>query len=338
MARIPTAASRRSFLAACGVLLAAAPFSAFAHPSGLPRLKQGAELLAASTGDWLFWDFHPSILIGIVVLTALYTLGIRRWNVDEYGQRIAIDRRRARWYYGSMVLLWFSLDGPLHHLADELLFSAHMVQHLMLQLVWAPMFVFGLQPFMVQRLLPEGPLRRAVYAITRPVPAFVIYNGMIWLWHLPVLYNMALFSHEWHIVEHLLFMSTAVIFWWPLLSPASVVPRPAFSSQLVYVFANMVAMKALGIIISLQEEVIYTFYLNVPRVFGLTPLGDQQIGGLMMWLPGGLLLWGGLGYVFAQWAMRGTPKRGTTGIAAIDARRAAAASARSPAPIAAEGA
>ena len=98
------------------------------------------------------------------------------------------------------VLLWFMLDGPLHHLADELLFSAHMVQHLALQLVWAPMFVFGLQPFIVRRLLPVGPLRRLAHQITRPTSAFFIYNGMILLWHLPALYNLALFSHEWHIV------------------------------------------------------------------------------------------------------------------------------------------
>ncbi|MEY3013655.1 MAG: hypothetical protein RIT45_2390 [Pseudomonadota bacterium] len=320
-----------------GLLAGAFPSVAVAHPSGLPQLKQRADYWVATRSDWLFWDFHPSILVGIIVLTVLYTLGIRRWNVEN-GAEIPIDPRRARWYYASMVLLWFSLDGPLHHLADELLFSAHMVQHLLLQLVWAPMFVFGLQPFMVRRLLPEGPLRRLFYKVTRPVPAFLIYNGMIWLWHLPALYNLALFEHEWHIVEHLAFMATAVVFWWPLLSPAPEVPRPAFSSQLVYVFANMVAMKSLGIIISLQEDVLYTFYLKVPRVFGLTPLADQQIGGLMMWLPGGLLLWGGLGYVFAQWALRGTPKRGTTGIAAIDARRAANKAVATPNAAAAEGA
>jgi putative membrane protein len=302
------------------------PAAALAHPSGLPRLKAGAETLAASNADWLFWDFHPSIVIGIVVLAVLYTLGIRRWNHDD-GVAIPIDHSRKRWMHASFVLLWFFLDGPLHHLADELLFSAHMVQHLALQLVWAPIFVFGLQPFMVRKLLPAGPLRRLVHRITRPGPAFAIYNGTIWIWHIPWLYNLALFSHEWHIVEHLLFMSTAVIFWWPLLSPAPEIPRPAFGSQMMYVFFNMVAMKALGIIISLQDEMIYTYYLQVPRVFGLSPLGDQQVGGLLMWLPGGMLLWGGLGYVFAQWARRGTPKRGTTGIAALDRRRAAAAAA-----------
>jgi cytochrome c oxidase assembly factor CtaG len=203
-----------------------------------------------------------------------------------------------------------------------------MVQHLALQLVWAPLFLIGLQPWMAPRLLPEGPARALARRLTRPLPAFLLYNGMIWLWHLPALYNLALISHNWHIVEHLLFMGTAVIFWWPLVSASPELPRPAFGSQMVYVFANMVAMKALGMAISLQDEVIYTYYLEVPRVWGLTPLADQKIGGLLMWLPGGLLLWGGLGYVFAQWARRGTPLRGQTGVAAIDRRRAAASGAR----------
>ncbi len=294
--------------------------AALAHPSGLPRLREHAKTLVATSADWLFWDWHPSIVIGIAVLALLYGLAITRWRRPED----TVEPLRVRFFYGSLVLAWFVLDGPLHHLADELLFAAHMIQHLTLQLVWAPFFLYGLQPWMLGRPMRALRLTRLAYIVTRPIAAFLLYNGTIWIWHLPYLYNLALFEHEWHIVEHLFFMVTAVIYWWPTLGSLPELPKPTFGAQMMYVFANMVAMKALGMIISLQGEVIYTFYLQVPRVFGLTPLGDQQLGGMLMWLPGGLVLWGGLGYVFLQWARRGTPPRGQTGIASIDRRRAAA--------------
>ena len=302
------------------VLTALGSGAAHAHPSGLPRLKASAEYFVATSEDWLFWDFHPSIIIGILTLTVLYTLAITKWR-EKYGWADSIDVPRARVFYFSMVLLWFTLDGPLHHLSDELLFSAHMVQHLMLQLVWAALFVYSIPPWLIRPMVRNPRVRRLAVWLTRPWPAFLIYNGVTWIWHFPPMYNLALEAHEWHIFEHLLFMSTACIFYFPLLSPVEEVPRPAHGAQMVYVFGNMAAMKALGIIISLQDNVLYTYYLKVPRVWGLTAISDQQIGGLLMWLPGGLLLWGGLGYVFAQWAMSGTPERGTTGIPAIDARR-----------------
>ncbi len=323
--RVPARRTSRAALTTLATLLLATLGAsvALAHPSGLPRLKASADYFVATSADWLFWDFHPSIVIGIVVLTILYSLAIFVWR-EKYGLAEQVDKPRAWGFYGSMVLLWLTLDGPLHHLSDELLFAAHMVQHLMLQLVWAALFVWSLPAWMVRAVIRPKLVRRFAVWVTRPWPAFLIYNGVTWIWHFPPMYNLALEAHEWHIVEHLLFMSTACIFYFPLLSPVEEIPRPSHGAQMMYVFGNMAAMKTLGIIISMQSDVLYTYYLKVPRVWGLTAIADQQIGGLLMWLPGGLLLWGGLGYVFAQWAMKGTPKRGTTGIAAIDARRLAA--------------
>ena len=305
-------------------LLLTLPSLVWAHPSGLPALRRRADYFVATSDDWLFWDFHPSIVIGILAMTALYTLGITRWR-KRYGWADEIDKGRAALFYSSMVLLWFTLDGPLHHLSDELLFSAHMIQHLVLQLVWAGMFVLSMPGWLLRPLVKNPRVRRLAVWLTRPTQAFILYNAVTWVWHFPAMYNLALEAHEFHIMEHLLFMSTAVIFYWPLLSPLEEVPRPTHGPLLLYVFANMAAMKSLGVFISMQNEVIYTYYLKAPRVWGLTAISDQQIGGMLMWLPGGLILWGGLGYVFFQWAMKGTPARGTTDIAHIDAARAARA-------------
>lgn len=310
-------------------LLLGLPVLASAHPSGLPT-KNAQAYTVATSALWLTWDLHPSIVIGILAITALYTFMLTRGK-RALGVVEPFERGRAIAFYGCMVLLWFTLDGPLHHLSDQLLFTAHMVQHLVLQLVWAALFVWSVPGWMLSPLLKRAPVRKLAYRITRPVAAFFIYNGVTWFWHWPQMYDLALRVHEWHIVEHLMFMVTACIFWWPLIGSAKEVPRPAYGQQIFYVFFNMLAMKVLGIAISLQDDVIYTFYLSVPRVWGLTALGDQQIGGLLMWLPGGLLLWGGLGYVFIQIARKGTPARGTSGIPALDRKRAAAAAAASAA-------
>ncbi len=258
----------------CLLPAALLPSAALAHPSGLPTKGPG-QYTVATSADWLFWDFHPSIITGIVIMTALYTwalrVGYRKWGVSE-----PISKARTRTFYGSMVLLWFTLDGPLHHLSDELLFSAHMVQHLSLQLVWAALFVWSVPVWMWQRVLKNRAIRRIAYAVTRPLPAFFIYNGATWFWHWPAMYDLALKAHNWHIVEHLMFMSTACIFWWPLVGGTPEVPRPTYGRQMFYVFFNMLAMKALGIAISMQDAVIYTWYETVPRVWGLTALGDRR--------------------------------------------------------------
>ena len=306
------------------------PAVALAHPSGVGELKSRASRVLATTDDWLFWDFHPSILVGIAIVALLYTLGTTTWRV-RYGLSEQPDRRRTRLFWATMVLLWFTLDGPLHHLSDELLFSAHMVQHLVLQLVWAPLFMLALPAWLLRPLVRNPTVRRLAVRATRPVTAFFIFQGATWLWHWPPLYDLALEAHSWHIIEHLFFMSAACVFWWPMIGNVPEVPRPTWGVQIVYVFLNMLAMKALGMAISLQDDVLYTWYETVPRLWGMSALDDQQMGGLIMWLPGGLLLWAGVGWVFWQWANRGTPARGLTGIPALDRKRQAAAV---PAPVA----
>ncbi len=330
--RTPTRADNKplrsvGFAAIAFVTCALAPALAIAHPSGVLELKSRATRVFATTDDWLFWDFHPSILIGIAILIVLYVLGVTHWRV-RYKLSETRDIRREKLFAFSMVLLWFTLDGPLHHLSDELLFSAHMVQHLVLQLVWAPLLLLSLPDWLIRPLVRTRRARRLARRVSHPVTAFFLFQGGTWLWHWPPLYNLALEAHEWHIVEHLVFMVVACIFWWPLVGNLREVRRPSWGVQVVYVFLNMLAMKALGMAISLQDGVLYTWYENVPRLWGLSALDDQQIGGLIMWLPGGLLLWAGVGWVFWQWARRGTPKRGMTGIPSVDRERAAALAGR----------
>lgn len=303
------------------MLLAVSP-SAWAH-TGLGPLKPSGEFDWQGVGAWYQWDFHPSIIIGITVLTTLYSLGNTVWRRKYGWSDQPATRIQVGLFTGAMLLLFFSLDGPLHHLADQLLFSAHMLQHMILQLIWAPMLVLAVPSWLWTAVLVR-PKRIAPIAklATRPAVAFLLYQGVIGGWHVPWMYNLALTQHNMHIVQHLLFMSTAVITWLVVLAPE---PSLAAShpQRMVFIFGHMAAMKLLGLIISLSDHVLYTFYATKPQVFGLNALGDQQLGGMFMWLPGGSVLWLGLGRIWWNWLKKGTPPRGMTGIASLDAARMA---------------
>ncbi|HEX9293098.1 MAG TPA: cytochrome c oxidase assembly protein, partial [Gemmatimonadales bacterium] len=119
------------------------------------------------------------------------------------------------------------------------------------------------------------------------------FTGPIVIWHAPVLYEAALRDHNLHIAQHLVFLTTAVIMWWPVLSPVPELPRIPHLLQMLYLFLLGIPMSVTGALITLSDAVLYPFYAAapVPRVGGLSPLEDQQIGGLLMWVLGGLMLW-----------------------------------------------
>lgn len=305
-------------LGAIGLLSASA---AFAHPSGLPALKERADFVVDNAADWIAFDLHPSILIGILTLTLLYNLAVTVWRVRFGWSKTPVEPKQRGLFHATMILLFFTLDGPLHHLADNLLFSAHMLQHMILQLLWAPLLIISVPDWLWRVILLKNPTV-AVMArwLTRPMVAFVLYNGVIFGWHFPDFYNAALSYHPLHIFQHLVFMSTAIVMWWVMISPLPEL-RASYGKRMVFILINMLMMKALGLMLSMSDHVLYTFYLTQPRAWGMDALSDQQLGGMLMWLPGGALLWAGLGRVWWQWVRTGTPARGLTGIAEIDNAR-----------------
>ena len=300
------------------------PGLALAHPSGLPALKERADFVIDNAHSWLLWDVHESLVIGTLLAVVAFTWAIGPGRIRWGWSAVPATPRQRGLFYGTMALMYLTLDGPLHHLADELLFSAHMQQHMILQLVWAPLIVIAVPPWLWRALLRPRPVLVLARVFSRPMTAFLTYNAIVFGWHIPPLYNLALTTHAWHIVQHLMFMSSAVLMWWVMIAPLPEF-RATYARRMVFVLANMLAMKVLGLIISLSDEVLYTFYLAQPRAWGLDALGDQQLGGMLMWLPGGGLLWAGLGRVWWQWVKSGTPDKGKTGVAAIDAARAARA-------------
>jgi len=198
----------------------------------------------------------------------------------------------------SVAVIFFSLQGPLHELSDRYLFSGHMVQHLAITLVFPPLWIRGIPPWMWRPFVAPVWVSQVGRLLTRPVVAGMIGTGALYLWHVPVMYEWALRDHNVHIVEHLAFMISAVIMWWPALSRIDEVPRLTPGKQMVYLFLLTIPMKALGAVITVSDTILYPFYTVQPRMFGMDPMMDQRTGGLIMWIPGGLIFWGIIGSIF----------------------------------------
>jgi cytochrome c oxidase assembly factor CtaG len=232
------------------------------------------------------WEFEPSVLLGSFLLLAVY---------------LVVTHFRLSWhlffYSLGIAMLIFALISPLDPLGDEYLFSAHMIQHLLLVLVVPPLLLLGIPREMAQNLLRWRFALRCEKILGRPVVAWFLGVGAVFIWHIPALYNAALESEELHILEHLCFLVTSVIFWWPVLAPLKE-HRLSPSSVLIYLMPAGMANTLLGIVLAFTSLGIYPTYLHpedtlgiLPalRDWGLTPEIDQRIAGLLMWFPGGIV-------------------------------------------------
>ncbi len=233
------------------------------------------------------WDFQPTVIFGSAALFFAYL-----WVV-----RFRMNRKTA--LFGSGVLLMLlTLIGPLDFLGDEYLFSAHMMEHILLYLAVPPLLLLGLPPAPVRSLLSMEIAAKAERFLRRPTIAWPLAVGTLWLWHLPALYNTALSNEGIHAVEHLSLLVTGTIFFWPIFTPLQ---QYRFSPVVgaVYIFTAMSAHMLLGILLAFAPLGYYPAYMRssdgsgifrfIRTVWKLDPQSDLNLGGMFMWIIGGLL-------------------------------------------------
>ncbi len=247
---------------------------------------------------WWRWSVHPSTAIGILALGALYF-----W-ASRVLQREPSAAQRS-FFFSGLLLMFASLNGPIHDLSDDYLFSAHMVQHLLLTLAVPPLLLAGTPGWMLRPVLSRRRIAPVARFFTRAPIAFVTFNLVIAVWHLPAFYNAAMAHHSLHILEHLMFMAAAVLMWWPLLSQLPEFPRLAYPGQMLYSFLMSIPMSIVAIYIAMADHVLYPAYSAAPRVLPLSTLEDQLLGALIMWIPGGLIFIIIMTVVFFKWNARG---------------------------------
>jgi putative membrane protein len=201
--------------------------------------------------------------------------------------------------------MFLSLNGWLHDLSDSYLFSAHMVQHLVLALVVAPLLIMATPGWMLRPALEWRPVAVVARWVTDPFRSYAIFNVVMCAWHLPPLYNLAMAHHPVHIVQHLMFLVAAVLMWWPILSPLPELPRLAYPLQMLYLFLMSIPMSIVAVYIAYADSVLYPAYATAPRIWGISPMQDQLIGGLIMWIPGGLFFFAVISVIFFRWQQHG---------------------------------
>ncbi len=248
--------------------------------------------------DWIRWTVHPSTVVGLGVLAALYV-----WAAWRSKLRPRIYQPIC--FFSGLFVIFASLNGPIHDLSDFYLFSAHMVQHLLMTLVVPALLLNGTPGWMLRPLLKYEPLYKVARFVTRPAMCFVIFNVVIAVWHIPAFYNRTMADHGVHIGEHLMFMAAAVLMWWPFLSPLPELPRLSYPGQMLYCFLMIIPMSIVAVYISMAESILYPAYSSAPRIWGLSPLEDQQLGGLIMWIPGAVVFYIILTVVFFKWVGSG---------------------------------
>ena len=268
----------------------------------------------------MIWNFEPSIILGIVLASFVYWLSAGPGRARFPGAA-PLTRTQGIGFTLAMFSLVVALLSPIDALADHSLLLMHMVQHLLLTLVMPPLLLLGLPGWMLRPLLrvpllPDGGRPHAVRAavqqtgslplallsrLTKPLPAFIAFNAVFAVWHAPALYEATLNSEGIHLLEHFMFMGTALLTWWPILSPLPELPRASYPLQVLYLFLQSIIPTVLGGIITLAPDVLYATYLHAPRVWDLSAAEDQQWGGLIMWIPGSLIYLTALTAVFFIW-------------------------------------
>lgn len=250
------------------------------------------------------WTFDPWVLVPLVASALLYAVGVRRlWR--RAGRARGINTREVASFVTAWLVLAMALVSPVDSLGGAL-FSMHMVQHELMMVVAAPLFVaarpleawtWALAPHWrraLGRMARRRAWRTAWRAVTEPAGAWIFHALAIWVWHIPWFFEAALASEAVHALQHASFLASALCFWWSVSARATRADGVALAS----LFTTMLHTGALGALLTFAREPWYAHYLDA-AAFGLTGLEDQQLGGLVMWVPGGLA------YVVAALALIG---------------------------------
>ncbi len=255
---------------------------------------------AAAPGFW-DWSFDPPLVL-VIDLAILYWIGARR-TLTPLRTRPA-QRRRSIYFYTSLLVLAIALSSPIEILSQQL-FWVHMVQHVLLLMVAAPLMVLARPWIRLWRCLPldarrwlgrglsrgrrAAPLRRLARTLGSPAVSFVLFSVVLLAWHLPSLFDATLSSSALHALEHTLFFCAALLFWKQVIYSPPLRARLSDPERVLYAVGGMVVSWVLAVVIALAPHPLYSFYAHLAaRPGGISALADQQIAAGVMWVPGSI--------------------------------------------------
>ena len=267
---------------------------------------------------WHAWPMQPVVGFTIATAAVLYWRGVvLTWRAAGSGR--GVRRPRAIAFAGAMIALGVALLSPLDPLG-ETLFSAHMVQHLVLMTVAAPLVAYSMPLPTMLRALPRdmgkrlarawvraATVRSTVRALASPGVSWVPQTAALWLWHTTSLYEAALRHPLTHALEHGSFLATALLFWWGILNVTRRPYRSGILKAIAALFITTLQSGVLGALVAMSSHPWYPLHARGAAAWGMSALEDQQLAGLIMWVPGGMF------YVVAALYLMSLVLRATTG-------------------------
>lgn len=258
----------------------------------------------------LTWRPDLAPTLAIASMSAAYAIGVRNaWRHAGRGRGVRVSQVRA--FAIGVATLVVALVSPLDGLADTL-FAAHMTQHVLLAVVAPPFLVWGApavtslwvlppdQRRALTRWIRRAPLRAFWFAITAPIVAWALHLIAVWTWHAPAMYELALRHPAAHAIEHLSFIGTAALLWWRILTPRTA-RRTGYAVGILTLFGTAMQTGVLGALLTLSRHSWYPGQSSGAAAWGLTALQDQELAGLIMWVPGGLLYVVAMSVLFVAW-------------------------------------
>lgn len=249
---------------------------------------------------WSAWEFDPGVVLALALSALLYVRGGAKQSGAAKSQKL--------FFWSGWLSLLVALISPIHRLG-EVLFSAHMMQHEILMLISAPLLVLS-RPLVTflwaipiswrrrfGRWSKKKPIAQSWIWLTTPLMAWLLHAVAIWAWHVPFLFQATLRSDIAHTAQHLSFFLSGLLFWWAVFYVKN---RKAYGAAFLYVFTTAIHTGILGALLTFSPHVWYPAYTTT-GAWGLTPLEDQQIGGLIMWVPASLVYLAAGLTLFAAW-------------------------------------
>lgn len=242
------------------------------------------------------WTWGPSVIAGCILILLLYfSISIRK------GKDKGHSRDKPFFFSLGVLAIFLALTSPIDAVGDGYLFSAHMLQHTILAMTAPPLLLAGIPDWMLKPIFSIPLVNKGWRFLTRPLIAFLLFNLIFLGWHFPGFFELSLENETSHIIEHLLFIITGILNWWPILSPTDSMPGLKYPGQVLYLFLDGMPSTVLGMMIVFSQRVLYPTYAAAPRMLGLSAIDDQQIAGLIMAVPAGIIFFGALTLVFFKW-------------------------------------
>jgi putative membrane protein len=253
----------------------------------------------SQASEAIFAEWSPPVFLTTTVLLSavVYTRG---WLAIRKTRPLQFTTRRLVSFQAGLAILWLAIGSPMDGFADALL-SAHMVEHLLLMSFVPPLILLGSPQVPFLRGLPRivttrliGPLLRmkALRTLGRflvvPIVAWLLMNLTFLGWHIPAAYDFALENEYWHDFEHICFLGTSILFWWPLIRPWPTNKHYPGWYMIPYLVGADVVNTALSAFLAFCNRPLYSYYLTEPNVFNVSLMGDQVTGAVIMWVVGSL--------------------------------------------------